>query len=46
MTLNISFFVDGCINLIIKYYRNQIDVSLDDINIFIQEILQKLFFIN
>lgn len=44
LSLNITFFIDGCINLVIRYFRKQITESLDDINKYIKSTFIKLFF--
>ncbi len=43
LALNISFFTDGCINLVIKYFRNEVDTTLDNINAYMKKIVKKLF---
>lgn len=39
LNLSITFFIDGCIILIIKHFRGEIDNSLDEIN----EYMKKMF---
>ena len=41
--LNISFFTDGTLNLIIKYFKGEINTTLEDINIFLKEEFKKTF---
>ena len=36
LLLAISFFCDGSINLIIKYFRNEISITLDETKSFIK----------
>lgn len=43
LALNITFFINGCINLVIRYFRRQIDVSLDEINEYMKRTFIKLF---
>ncbi len=43
LALNITFFIDGCINLVIRYFRKQIDVSLDDICEYMKKTFIKVF---
>lgn len=43
LELNISFFIDGCINLVIKHFRREIEYSLDEINIYMKEMFKRLF---
>ena len=45
LSLKISLFTDGCILLIIKYFNNELDSNLDEINIFLKKTF-KLFFLN
>ena len=40
---NITFFIDGCINIVIRYFRRQINVSLDEINEYMKKTFAKLF---
>lgn len=46
LELNISLFIDGCFQLIIKHYRNQINYSLDEINSYMKETFKLLFLSN
>lgn len=39
--LKINFYIYGTLALLIKYYRNEINYSLDDIKIYLKEILEK-----
>ncbi len=41
--LSINFFVDGTINLFIKYFRNEINVSLSELYIYIINIFKVIF---
>ena len=43
LDLIISFFSSGCINLVIKYYRKEIDASLEEIGNFIKNACISLF---
>lgn len=43
LELNISFFTDGTINLLIKYFRNSINMSLDEINTYIKKMFKYMF---
>ena len=43
LSLNITFFIDGCINLIIRYFRKQIDASLDEICEYMKNTFVKIF---
>jgi len=43
LSLNITFFLDGCLGLIIKYFRNQLNETLDDINEYMKTTFIKLF---
>ncbi|MCH5167000.1 MAG: TetR/AcrR family transcriptional regulator C-terminal domain-containing protein [Erysipelotrichales bacterium] len=42
--MKLTFYVDGCTNLVIKYFRQEINYSLDEISIFLKEMFKKLFF--
>lgn len=44
LKFNISVFVDGIINLYIKYFRDEIKCSLDDIDSYSKSLLKKMFF--
>ena len=46
LELNISLFVDGCINLLIKYFKKEINYSLDDIGSYMQDTFKILFLNN
>ena len=46
LELNISLFVDGWINLVIKHFRKEINYSLDNINNYIKETFIILFLNN
>lgn len=46
LELNISLFIDGCLQLIIKHYRNIINCSLDDINEYMKKTFKLLFLRN
>lgn len=41
--LNISFFVDGTIHLFIKYFRNEIDISLEELYLYVIYIFKQIF---
>ncbi len=41
--LNVAFFIDGCINLVIKYFRHEVDTTLDDICDCIKILFNKIF---
>lgn len=41
--LDIIFFIDGATNLIVKYFRGQLNISLDEINSYIKNIFLKIF---
>ena len=43
LELNISVFVDGLINLYIKYFRDELNYSLDDINIYSKKLFNTIF---
>ena len=43
LELNIAFFIDGCMSLVIKHFRNEIDCSLDEINSYMKDTFKKLF---
>ena len=43
LELNISFFTDGTINLFIKYFRDELNMSLDEINEYIKNMFQYMF---
>lgn len=43
LELNISFFIDGCFQIIVKHYRKQIDYSLDEIKEYAKITFKKLF---
>lgn len=40
---DISVFVDGIVNLYIKYFRNEIECSLDDINNYSKDLFKIIF---
>lgn len=42
LSLKVSFFVDGTISLFVKYFRNDIDTSLNDLYLFVIESFQKI----
>lgn len=42
--LNIIFFVDGALHLILRYFKKETDLSLDEINLYIQNMFKKMFF--
>ena len=41
--LAVSFFADGCISLVLKHFRGDNDISLDDINTFMKVMYKKVF---
>lgn len=41
--LKTTFYTYGCINLVIKYFRKEIDYNLDEINEFMKETVKDLF---
>lgn len=41
--ISISFFVDGTLNLILRYFKKEIDLSLDEINEYIKDMFKKMF---
>lgn len=43
LILNVTFFTDGAMDLIIKYFRKEINNSLEDINKFTKDIFKKIF---
>lgn len=43
LELNISLFIDGCLQLIIKHYRNNINYSLDQICEYMKKTFKLLF---
>ncbi len=43
LELNLSFFIDGSISLIIKHYRGEINYSLDKINNYMKDTFKILF---
>ena len=44
ISLTMSFFIDGCINLVIKYFKKNIDTNLDEINKCIKNLFIKIFY--
>lgn len=42
--LKLTFYVDGCTTLVIKYFRQEIEYSLDEISQFLKEMFKTLFF--
>ena len=38
----INFYISGALSLLIKYYRNEINESLDSLNVYFKKILNKL----
>lgn len=42
--MNISFFTDGCLNLIIKHFRGEINNSLDEINEYMKKMFKLVFY--
>ena len=43
LDLNVSLFIDGCIAIIINYFRGNVSYTLSDINNFMHETFKKLF---
>lgn len=43
LSLNVIFFTNGCINLVVKYFKKEIDESLDDISGYMKKTFFKLF---
>ncbi len=43
LKLNISVFIDGIINLYIKYYRDKLDCSLEEINNYSKKLFKDMF---
>ncbi len=43
LDLKITLFVDGCMDIVIKYFRKEINYSLDEINIFFHNTFKILF---
>lgn len=43
LKLDVNFFMDGIINELIKYFRNQSDFSLEDIHINSKKLFNKIF---
>ncbi len=41
--LKMTFYVDGCMDMLIKYFRNELSISLDELNEFIKEVFKTLF---
>lgn len=44
LKLSIPFFINGCIILVIKQFRKEIDISLDEVNEYCKKLFKKLFF--
>lgn len=42
-SLNITFFVDGTINLFVKHFRGEINTSLDELTTYLKTIFKKMF---
>lgn len=43
ISLKITFFVNGAIILFIKYFREEIDTTLNDLKIFLKDNFEKIF---
>lgn len=43
LELTVSFFVDGCMNLVIKHFRHEVPYSLEEINHYVQKLFKNLF---
>lgn len=41
--LDVNFYVDGTVNLFLKYFKNEINISLEELYIYIIDILKKIF---
>ena len=44
LELNVDFFTSGCTEIIMKYFRNETNSSLEDINKFMKQQFKKIFF--
>lgn len=40
--ININFYISGTFSLLVKYYRNEVNYSLDSIKEYLKEVLKKL----
>lgn len=40
-TLEINFFTLGCVNLFVKYFMSKLDCTLDDVEIFIKNMVKR-----
>lgn len=45
LKLSVSFFTNGCSQLIIQYFRKEIDCSLEEINTYIKNLFKTFFII-
>lgn len=43
LILKVTFFTDGVMDLIIKYFRKELNYSLDDINKFTKDVFKNIF---
>lgn len=43
LSLNINFFVDGTIHLFIKYFRNEINISLEELYLYVLNMFKQIF---
>ena len=43
LALDVSVFVDGIVNLYIKYFRGEIDFNLDEINDYSKKLFKTIF---
>lgn len=43
LKLKITFYTDGCMNLLIKYFRGELENSLDDLKDFLEVLFKDLF---
>ncbi len=43
LILKVTFFCDGCMDLIVKYFRKEINFTLDEVDLFIKDIFKKIF---
>ncbi len=43
LELKITFFIDGCMALVIKHFRQELNCSLDEINAYMKDAFKSLF---
>lgn len=41
--LKVTFYTDGCMNLLIKYFKKEINNSLDELKVFFKDLFKELF---